>query len=815
MVMFVSGTVAPERRDAAQLARALKKLNVVGGALYVAAHPDDENTRLLATLANDLQVRTAYLSLTRGEGGQNLIGRELGPLLGVIRTQELLAARRIDGAEQFFTRARDFGFSKSVDETLSIWEHDRVLADAVWVIRSFRPDVIITRFPLDDADTHGHHTASARIALEAFSAAADPTFHPEQLTQVSVWQAKRIVWNAWDPDPGEKPLPPKRFSMDTSAFNPTLGLSYGELAAESRSMHKSQGFGAAPQRAPRLESFVHLAGEEAKQGLFDGVDLSWKRISGSERVAAAIQKATLEFHAEQPGRSVPALLATLTELQRLPPSIWRQTHQAALERLIVDCAGLYLEASAASPDAVAGELLSAEVNAIQRAGQPFALESVEVGPERLTPNATLDLGKPWKGTLSFRVPTETPPSTPSWLEQPPRPGTWETPFGVSDQPEAPPKFTARFALRSGTHRWFVERPLVFKWTDPTIGERMRRVEVVPAVNVTPATPLLAFVDAAARPLTVTVAANADQQEGALTLEVPAEFVIDPPSLPFSLVKKGQSLELKFSVRTKNPTAKTSLVGELKAVALVRGARLHQTLNRIEYTHIPIQTVLFPASVKLMQVNLRRGKTSRIGYVMGAGDDVPQALAQVGYEVTTLSDDALRTEPLQKFHAIVLGIRAFNTNPRLSSFMPRLLQYVKDGGTLVVQYNTMPRQPGGLGELGPFPFEISRARVTDETAAVEFKQPLHLRLRAPNALTADDFAGWVQERGLYFGAKWDAKYATPLSMRDTGEAAQDGSLLIAPSGKGSYIYTGLAFFRQLPAGVPGAYRLFANLLDHGS
>ncbi len=793
------------RRDGAQLLNDLRKLQVLGTALYVAAHPDDENTRLLASLANEALYRAAYLSFTRGEGGQNLIGPELGPGLGVIRTQELLAARRVDGAEQYFTRARDFGFSKSVDETLAVWDHDRVLADAVWVIRSLRPDLIITRFPLEAGETHGHHTASARLALEAFKAAADPTFHPEQLTRVAVWQAKRIVWNAWTPDPDEK-LPAGGVKWDSSLYSPLLGLSYGELAAESRSMHKSQGFGAAPVHGPSPEYFVPLAGEAAKTSLFEGLDATWKRVPGAEKVSDLLARTESGFRVSDPAASIPLLLQALEALRALPANPWKARKEADLVDLIAGCAGLFVEATSPTFRVVQGGKLEVTTTVINRSGVTITLDAVG---SNATP-VTLERGKPNTQKLTLEVGDELPVSTPYWLAQEPARGVWtlgdDAPLGL---PEQPSPFDVEFRFTVGTQHLSLHRAVASKWTDPTVGERFRPIEVLPAVVVRPSAPLLAFTDGAPRPLSVTVTANADAQQGQVHLELPEGFTVTPATAPFSLAKSGAEAEVSFSVTAK-PNAPATAT--LTAVAVIGQRSYARGLTRIEYAHLPIQTVLPTAQVKLMRVELRRGKVSKVGYVAGAGDDVPAALRQVGYEVVMLSDQALASEPLGRFDAIVLGIRAWNVNPRLPTLFPRLLQYVKDGGTLVTQYNTRNWLSNVPAELGPYPFEITQERVTDEDAAVT--TTAHPALKTPNAITPADFSGWVQERGLYFAGKIDERYETPLAMNDPHSPPAKGSLLIAKVGKGRFVYTGLAFFRQLPAGVPGAYRLFANLLDHG-
>ena len=828
MTPFMNEGIAAESTIAAQrqpsggeLLRQIERLSVVGNVLYVAAHPDDENTRLLAYLSRERLLRTAYLSLTRGDGGQNLIGSEQGPLLGLIRTQELLAARRIDGAEQFFTRARDFGYSKTPVETMEIWGKDAVLSDAVWIIRRYRPDVIITRFPPGGGETHGHHTASAMLAQEAFKAAADPKFHPEQVQQVGVWQARRIYWNRWQwgGRTGEDANFPK---LDIGVYNPLLGVSYGELAAESRSMHKSQGFGSARSRGSLLEYFQTLGGDGVQApsaGIFDGIDLTWGRVQGGARLAELLAKVQQSFDLHHPEASIPALLQARAELGRLPENPWKATKLQELDDVILGCAGAWLEVTAADHAAVPGGQLVLTASAINRS--PAALRLREV---RLPAGVSMSVDKvlannePWHSEKSITVPADAGLSTPYWLAEAPEKGLYTVrDAGKIGMPENPPNLVAEFVLSVGAApaagELVIRRPVVYRWTDPVAGERLRAVELTPPVLVNPEASVLMFPDGQPRSLRVRLKAGRDAVSGNLKLELPAGFVAEPAVLPFKLDKKGGETDVRFQLRP--PPGAQTVNGTLRVVAEVGGERLSRGMQHIDYPHIPIQTLLPESEVRLCRFDLKKGKT-RIGYIAGAGDDVPAALRQAGYEVTLLDDEALEHQPLvpSRFSAIVVGVRAYNTNPRMAFHYGRLMEYVSAGGNLIAQYNTNNRISKVSASIGPHPFEISQDRVTDENAAVTVELAGHPLLSRPNRITDADFAGWVQERGLYFADKWDAKYQTPLSMHDPGEPAKKGSVLVARHGKGAFIYTGLAFFRQLPAGVPGAYRLFANMIAYG-
>jgi LmbE family N-acetylglucosaminyl deacetylase len=803
----LAAPLRPPQPDAARLERLLDRLLVVGNVLYVAAHPDDENTRLLAYFSNSMLLRAGYLSVTRGDGGQNLVGPELGPGLGLLRTQELLAARSVDGAEQLFTRARDFGYSKDPDEALAIWGHDAVLADVVLAIRRFRPDVILSRFPTEGFDTHGHHTASARLATEAFARAADPDYMPDdEHRRLGPWKAKRVVWNqtaGWGATEQElAPFP----QIDAGGYDPWLGLSYGEMAAESRSNHRSQGFGAARRRGPAKEFFKPLGGEPMQGSPFDGLVLDWSRVPGTERLVAELRRAREAFRPSTPEAALPGLLAARLELMKLPENPWKARKLADLEEAMLACAGLFAEVVADKPSTTRGGTLPVTVTAILRRPTPVKLEAASLAGVELGTGRALETGKPLELKERFRVPDATPLTGPAWLELPATEGLY--PVGdpaLAGVPEEPAPLQAELAFRFGDQTIRVRRPLVYKWVDPVLGERYRRVEVLPAVTVDVHGTLLLFPDVSARDLKVTVQ-SLPGAAGSLSLEVPAGFAVAPSKAPFTLAPGG---EATFTFRVTPPRNPSS--GVLRAVATVAGQRFDRGLKRVDYPHVPVQTWLPPAELKLTRVDVVHAR-HRIGYVPGPGDEAPEALRQAGYEVTVLTPADLAERPLEAFEAIVFGVRAFNVEPRLVSLHDRLMSYVEAGGTMIVQYLTSNWISTAPPDLGPYPFTIGRARVTDERAEVVATD--HPVLARPNRIGPDDWAGWVQERGLYFADTWDARYAAPLSMHDPGEKPQQGALLVARYGKGTFVYTGLSFFRQFPAGVPGAFRLFANLVDHG-
>jgi LmbE family N-acetylglucosaminyl deacetylase len=828
LLMTQTAQAAGPPPDAARLQIALRRLGVVGRVLYVAAHPDDENTNLLAYLENIALVRTAYLSLTRGDGGQNLVGAEQGPELGLIRTQELLAARRIDGAEQFFTRARDFGFSKSPEETLRIWGKDAVLADVVTVIRRFRPDVIITRFQPEKTDTHGHHTASAMLAVEAFRAAADPKFHAEELSGgLEPWQARRLLWNksSWNLKPNEDLSGFGK--LDVGVYSPVLGLSTGEIAAESRSMHKSQGFGVAPARGPIVEYFKVLdvapKGRGAKKvGPLDGLDLTWARFPKTSRVRALAEKAARGFDPGRPSASIPALLELDRALDAVPDASFRGQKKDEVAELVAACAGLFVDATAAEHEVAPGQPLEVTATVLNRSpaanGRPIRPTATAAGAVTFAEKQPIagqqaeGAAKPFELKRTIQVPAEHAPTTPYWLARAPEAGLYGTPEARDvGAPESPPALVVTFGLTIGGRELSYTRPVSYKWTDPVMGERTRAVEITPVVSVRPDASVLMFPDAGPRGLAVRLVAGAADVAGVVRPAPPAGWAVEPATAPFSLTKKGAEATVTFRV---HPVAPGAVAGLLRVAAEVGVARYTRGVVHIDHAHIPIQTWLADADVRLVPLALEKGGP-RIGYFPGPGDEVPASLRRVGYEVTLLDEAGLTPASLARFDAVVTGVRAFNTSERLRAAHAALMSYVEGGGTLVVQYNTNNRLAPLTDALGPWPFDIGRDRVTDETAPVTFTAAASPALTTPNALGPRDFEGWIQERGLYFAETWDPRYQAVMSIHDPGEKPLAGALLWARHGKGTFVYTGLAFFRQLPAGVPGAYRLFANLLAGGA
>ena len=817
-LLIAASPLAAQRElsGTAEIKLALDRLNVLGSVLMIAAHPDDENTALLAYLARGRHLRTAYLSATRGEGGQNLIGPEQGDLMGIIRTQELLAARRVDGAEQYFTRAIDFGYSKTAEETLTKWGREEVLGDMVWVIRTLRPDVIVLRSDPTSTAGHGHHQAAAILGQDAFRVAADPKRFPDQLKWAQPWQAKRLMLNTFSRGGPGSTGTQDRISVDAGEYNPVLGFSYGEIAGMSRSQHKSQGFGAAERKGSQINSFVLLDGEAATSSLFDGIDTTWNRVPGGASVGSILAEAARQFQPEQPEKTVPLLLKARALIARIDHP-WASLKLTELDETIALTTGLWLDASAENYATVPGTVLRIEAEALNRSNFPVRLLDVELdGAGGAQLDQLLDYNQPFSRSLTWQVPSNQQYSQPYWLREP-KQGTLYT---IEDrrkigQPDVDPVLTARFRLRVGDQEIVLIRPVIYRWVDRVRGELTRSLTIVPAVAIEFVQTAVLFPSEKSRKLDVQITANKDGAAGQLRLEAPNGWRATPASQSFQIGSTSEQVVLSFEV---TPPAEGSMA-EIKAIAEVGDIEISSGMRIIDYEHIPPQTLTPPARADLVRVDATT-LARNIGYIMGAGDTVPDALRQLGCDVTLLEAGDLSRGDLSRFDTIVTGVRAYNVRDDLRANQRRLLSYVENGGTLLVQYNVPGRGFGGgnesdpLAQIGPYPLTISSGRVSVEEASMRFLNPGHPLLASPNRITEADFEGWVQERGLYFATKWDERYEPLWEANDPGESPLSGGTLFARYGSGAYVFTGLSWFRQLPAGVPGAYRIFANLLSAG-
>lgn len=807
----------PVKPNAADLHQAIKKLNVLGTVLYVAAHPDDENTRMISYLSNEKLYDVTYLSMTRGDGGQNLIGPEIRELLGVLRTQELLMARSVDGGKQMFTRANDFGFSKSPEETLRFWDKEKVLADVVWAFRKVQPDVVINRFYHDKKyDTHGHHTGSAMLSVEAFDMAGKADVYPEQLSYLKPWQAQRQFFNtSWfffgGQEAFEKMDKSNLFSLDLGVFLPLKGKSNNEVAAESRSMHRCQGFGMLSSRGSSMEYLDFVKGDRPTENdIFQGLNTSWTRVEGGEPIGKLLSQVDRNFRSDNPSASVPDLLQAMQMIKSLPESLWKQKKLADIKEVIRGCLGLYMEATASDPTSTPGETVKIRLELINRSTLPVVLGGLSIKPTLFDTvyAKTLESNKGFVTERMVKIPENTPFTAPYWLQSASTNGM----YTVEDQllrglPETPRFAKVNWSITVNGVPLEYETDVAWKTGEPAIGEVWRPFEVLPPVFVEFTESSYLFTGREGK-VSVRVKAGRDSIAGLVTVMAPGKgWTIRGDGQAFSFAKKGEEKVFTFTVEGNEAPGETTITAGVKIGKVLYTNRL----VNIKYDHIPQQSVLLPSTAHAARLDLQV-KARNVGYYMGAGDDIPAALRQIGCTVTLLEDKDMEAATLAKFDAIVVGIRAYNTKDNLKFQQAALLDYVQNGGTLVVQYHTNFELV--VDKIAPFPLKISRARVTDETAEMRFLLPDHPVLNAPNKITARDFDGWVQERGLYFPGEWDPAFEAPLSSNDPGEKPADGALLVAKYGKGYYVYTGLSFFRELPAGVPGAYRLFANLISVG-
>jgi len=792
-----------------EIYREIKTLKHLPKVLYLAAHPDDENTGLLSWLINDQNVETAYLSLTRGDGGQNLLGTEQGAALGLIRTHELLEARKLDGAQQFFTRAIDFGFSKNTNDTFKQWDADSITADVVWVIRKFRPDVIICRFPPTAAAGHGQHAASAVVAEKAFKAAADKNMFPNQLKYVSVWQPKRLLWNTF------------RFgSVNTTAenqlkatvgqYDAQLGMGYGELAGLSRSLHKSQGAGTQSVAGVRSDYFTNVLGDPAKRTLFDGLSLNWSD-KGIGDIDELIDIILLSFNYNQPDKSLHGLLMLRKKIAELQDAALRKDKLAAIDNIILSSIGFMGEVVTNQPEAIAGNSYNFRLNLISRSATPVIIEGVNWLNQTDNLNRALANDSLITIERKIQIPANVAPTEPYWLAKPAKDAATfsvvnDTLIGL---PEMQSPINVLLSLKIASEKFEVRLPLSYKKLDPVKGDVVEALRIIPALDLSFSEPVYFAKEKEALNISLRLKANKNINYGKVSFKIGNQ-----------VVKTFQGINLaENTINTMNfllpvedlAKIKTSQ-NKLEAVFSSEANEYSKGQVLIQYPHLPTLQYFVPATTWLIKGDVKV-LAKKIGYIEGAGDLIPEFLRQAGLQVDVLTEaDILNSAKLASYDAVVTGVRVINTEKRIKNWQTALRGYVENGGTIVMQYNTT--QDMALQDFGVYPFSISGKRVTEENAEVKFLKPEHKLLNYPNKITADDFKGWVQERGAYFPDKWDAKYEPLFEMHDTDEEPLQGSTLYAKYGKGNFIYTPLAFFRQLPAGNVGAARLFFNFLSAG-
>ncbi|MBE9577317.1 PIG-L family deacetylase [Flavobacterium proteolyticum] len=799
-ISIVAFAQAPQKLNSVEIYEQVQKLNFLGKVLYVAAHPDDENTKLITYFSNHYHAQTAYLSLTRGDGGQNLIGTELREKLGAIRTQELLAARRIDGGEQFFTRANDFGFSKEPNETFSIWNKNEVLEDVIQVIETFRPDIIVNRFSHNTpGTTHGHHTASAMLSLEAYDLVK---YKPKRIFFNTSWwfYGSQEAFDAADKS--------KLLAINSNVFYPLKGKSNNEIAALSRSQHKCQGFGTLGSRGDEIEYLELLKGDlPSNTNLFEGIDTSWNRVKGGNEIGKILYDIEKNFNFGNPSVHIPNLIKAYDLIQKLEDSHWKEIKSKQIIKIIEACSGLFMEAVADTETTTKDSNFNINIEVINRSQSNAKLISVKALQLPLeTKNVVLKNNEKTSFQLKNVVIGETVDySNLFWLKEKQTEGMYR----VSDKsirilPEVSSNFPVVFTIEiEGKTIEFVKN-ICYKFNNPDDGETYVPFTVLPDVTTKIEPEVIIFNGTQSKEITVSVKAHKANANGVLSLNVPNDWKVNPKEIPFEIITKNEEKKFTFTLYPTKPEIAT----KLSAKATIGNQTFDDKLITIQYPHIPKQTILVPSESKLVKLDIEiKGKN--IGYIMGAGDEVNKNLENLGFKVSTINPNEISIEKLQQFDAVILGIRAFNVIDELKYKNKILFEYVLVGGNLIIQYNTTNNLI--TKEIAPYSLELSRDRVTDENAKVTFLTPNHKVLNQPNKITEKDFTGWVQEQGLYYPNKWSSEFIPILASNDEGETSKTGGLLIAKYGKGNYIYTGLSFFRELPEGVSGAYRLLANLI----
>ncbi len=788
----------------------LEKLDVFGKVLYIAAHPDDENTRLIAYLANEKKYETAYLSATRGGGGQNFLGTHLKDNLGLIRTQELLEARKIDGGQQFFTSAIDFGYSKEPIETLNFWNEEKILSDFVWIIRKFRPDIIITRFNQTPNITHGHHTASAMLADKAFNLASDPSAFPEQLKYVKIWKPKRLMWNTsrrffnlddYDID--------KMIKIDVGVYNNKMGKSYNEIASESRSMHKSQAFGSLRRRGSEVELIVHSQGVKAENDIMDRVDTSWDRIKPNDALKSYIKQAKDSFNIDKPYQIIDYLSLAHKELNRVFDRDWRSIKKNEIKNLIKASSGLFFEALSNVELASYGEEIKVKFDVINRSPYPMKLNKIQINEKEFIIDDSLKNNKLFSIEKSFRLPLENEVSEKYWLKNPSEFGS----YNINDQKligeaDNKPVLEAKFIFKVNGQQISYISPITYKLNSPINGDEYRPFNIGNPIYLNPKNDLEYLVNTNKKQLEVEVISGTNDINARIYLDVPEGTKVDPEFYDINFKNKNEKKLLNFNVSlpgNKNSINKISYKAKIGDKILSRG------INKIIYSHISHQTRFPNSEVSLIKFDLNT-KAKNIAYLMGSGDKIPESLSLVGYNVDLFEKNDINVDNLKDYDALIIGVRAFNSDKSLLDIKPQLMNFMESGGNVIIQYNTSRNLD--VNKFSPYPFTLSRNRVSQENAPVRIINSKHPVLNYPNKITLEDFNGWVQERGLYFPNSWSNEFETVISSNDKGESPNNGGILISKVGDGYFVYTSYSWFRQLPAGVSGAYKLFTNLISLG-
>ncbi len=798
--------VHPE--NSARIYHEISQLDHLANVLYLAAHPDDENTRLLAWLVQDQNLRTAYLSVTRGDGGQNILGSEQGAALGLIRTHELLDARAIDGAGQYFTRAIDFGFSKSHTETFKHWNEKLLTGDVTWIYRKFRPDVVICRFPPTAQAGHGQHAAATILAEDAFKDSGDKTKYPDQLKYYSPWQPKRVLWNTFRFG-SFNTTSEDQFKVTVGQYSPLLGMGYGELAGIIRSMHKSQGAGTPSVPGTATEYFSLLDGSPIKTSLFDGIDISWNRV-GRKDIGDKIDKVLQNYDFLHPDASLPELLDIRKMIASVKDEYWRNEKTEEIDKIILDCSGFLAEMVTNQPYATEGSSLPFELNIIGRSSTSMVLKSINWLNESTGENIKINDDDLHNFRHDITIPDNTPITEPYWMSQPPMDDAhYSIPVdSLLGLPETPSLLNGSVSLQIGDQDFTVKIPLSFKTNDQEKGTVVEKLRIVPAVTLDFGATLVMTQPDGSINTSLMVHPVKDINNGTLTISTGSPLLtLSPVNL-----KAGKDTVIVVKIPASKLSDENANGYMLNAVFRSGDKIFNKTQHIIRYSHIPTLQYYTPSSVKVLK-NDWTCTVKKIGYVPGAGDHMLNFLKLAGFNVDVLNaDDYSDVKKLAQYDAIVTEVRALNVDEKINEWMPQLLRYVYNGGTLIMEYNRV--HPLITKDFAPYPITLSNDRVTEEDAKVSFINPDQRLLNYPNKITQADFNDWVQERGLNFPSHWDNRYIPIFKMNDTGESPLEGATLYTTYGKGNYIYTSLSLFRQLPAGNKGAIRLLMNMLSVG-
>ena len=785
----------------------LQKLHSLKRVLYVAAHPDDENTRALAWFSLGEKAETAYFSLTRGDGGQNLIGNELGDALGVLRTQELLAARSHDHAKQYFSRAVDFGYSKSAEESFEKWGKDVLMSDLVLMIRRFKPDVIITRFPPDKRAGHGHHTASAILALEAFDKANDPNYLPEQVKEHGTWKTTSVYWNSsywWNADIAKTAKNnPNYIVQNIGGYSSLLGKSYNEIGTLGRSQHKCQGFGNLLERGEQIEYFEYLKGEKLENSFFDLNKRDWFGITKSN-IEGKLEKLLKDFNFQNPEENIPALLDILKGLNKIIYPELREEKIALCKEIIAQCLGLNLELLGTDYAFAKGDKINLELVALNRSNLNIDIKTI-----KLNDGTSIEINDGMQENIEYKKVIELNNnydlSTPYWLQQ-----AHGNLYKFRDQtnllrPKNRPAIHGELTLLIKEQEVSFPIEADYKWSDPSYGERRRPIVIAPKITASVDKQILIAKPGITKEIVVNLHNYSSKYKGLLNINVPEGWTLENAQhqVEFTKLHEEKNLILKLSATEKAISGKLSIIDS-------EGNNIFSA-SEISYDHIPTQVIFEKVSMQCIPLDVKI-KANKIAYIKGVEDAVPDAIRELGLTVDEYEVDDLSTLNLNDYNTVVLGIRIYNVHPELSNFNSEIADFVKLGGKLIIQYNTASRS-GNFQPFTPLPFKIGRNRVTEEDAPATILYPKHPIFTTPNTITDKDFNNWVQERGLYFAENYKDNYQALISWSDSKEDAQEGALIVANYGEGEVIYTGISFFRELPNGVIGAYRLFANILSY--